>query len=144
MLLQPWIRIEAPQQDEIQPYVQADDSAAVRSAAPQLRGCCAAAWQRSAVSGGVRHGRRMAVALGQVAIVLKYNGHHIPSQVRFGTVQQFSTDCVACALPIGARGNQAEPYSSTPPQHVCDAWSRLLLCCFARALAYVRRGGYAV
>ena len=95
MLLQPWIRIEAPQQDEIQPYVQADDSAAVRSAAPQLRGCCAAAWQRSAVSGGVRHGRRMAVALGQVAIVLKYNGHHIPSQVRFGTVHLFPTDCVA-------------------------------------------------
>jgi hypothetical protein len=36
----------------------------------------------------------MVVALAQVAIVLKYNGHHIPSQVRFGTVQLFSTDCV--------------------------------------------------
>ena len=50
VLLQPWIRIEAPQQDEIQQYVQADDSAAVRSAAPQSRGCCAPAWQCSQLS----------------------------------------------------------------------------------------------
>ena len=42
VLLQPWIRIEAPQQDEIQPYVQAEDSAVVRSTAPHAR-CCAAA-----------------------------------------------------------------------------------------------------
>ncbi len=42
VLLQPWIRIEAPQQDEIQPYLQAEDSAVVRSTAPHTR-CCAAA-----------------------------------------------------------------------------------------------------
>ena len=83
MLLQPWIRIEAPQQDEIQPYVQAEDSAIVRSAAPHAR-CCAAA-TLTAVSVRRLAWAKQCAGFAQVAILLKHTGYHIPSQVMVET-----------------------------------------------------------
>ena len=138
VLLQPWVRIEAPQQDEIQPYLQAEDSAVVRSTAPHTR-CCAAA-TLPAVSVRRRVWQRNVMALAQVAILLKYTGHHIPSQVMIEADSASLQRCAMCMVCVSAdrlgsartiRRGTRNRHSKVIKRGGTRAFLRLLPRCFA-------------